>query len=257
MTRVDGGFMIRGRLGRIWLLAAAGCGVLLALAPAGSPAHAQYGPGGPGGADREQVVETEFGPLGPGDRDLLVRVRYAGLWEMPAGALAAERGTDERVREIGGFIAEEHAELDDRVVEVAAELGVPLPEAPLAQHQAFLDRIEDRSGQELDVEFVQLLREAHGEVYPVIAYTRAGTQNELVREFAVTAEEFIGRHMDYLESTGLVDWLHIPPPPGPAGSPSRFLGTEPAGVHPVLIWVLLGAAAVTGAVTAVRTIRPF
>ncbi|MGH3682923.1 MAG: DUF4142 domain-containing protein [Natronosporangium sp.] len=237
--------------GAAWLLAA-GCGVLLALTPAGSPAHAQYGSGG-----GQDVVETEFGPLGSGDRDLLVRVRYAGLWEMPAGTMAAERGADERVREIGGFIADEHAELDERVVEVAAELGVPLPDDPLAQHQAFLDRMDARSGQEFDLEFVQLLREAHGEVYPLIAYARAGTQNELVREFAVTAEEFIGRHMDYLESTGLVDWFHIPPPPGPAGKPSRFLGTEPAGVHPVLIWLLLGAAAVAGGVTVVRVIRPF
>lgn len=234
-----------------WLLAA-GYGVLLALAPAGSPAHAQYG-----SAEGQDVVETEFGPLGPGDRDLLVRVRYAGLWEMPAGTMAAERGADERVREIGGFIADEHAELDERVVEVAGELGVPLPDDPLAQHQSFLDRMEDRSGQEFDLEFVQLLREAHGEVYPLIAYARAGTQNELVREFAGTAEEFIGRHMDYLESTGLVDWFHIPAPPGPAGEPSRFLGTEPAGVHPVLIWLLLGAAAVAGGVTVVRVIRPW
>lgn len=243
--------MITCRPGRAgWLLAAAGAGLLMVLAAA--PAHAQYG----GGAAEPELVETEYGPLGPGDRDLLVRVRLAGLWEMPAGQMAAERGADERVREIGGFIAAEHAELDARVVEVAAELGVELPDQPLAQHQAFLDQIDGRSGQEFDLEFVQLLREAHGQVYPLIAYARAGTQNDLVRQFAVTAEEFIGRHMDYLETTGLVDWFHIPPPPGPGGTQSRFLGTEPAGVHPVLIWLLLGAAAIAGAITVVRTVRP-
>jgi len=225
--------------------------VLAAALAAGSPAHAQYG-----GGEGETVVETESGPLGPGDVDLLVRVRYAGLWEMPAGQLAAERGADARVREIGGFIAEEHAELDERVREVAAELAVPLPDRPMAPHQAFLDRMAGLSGQDFDLEFVQLLREAHGEVYPLIAYARAGTQNDLVREFAATAEEFIGRHMDYLESTGMVDWFHIPPPPGPAGAQSRFLGTQPAGLHPVLIWLILGAAAVAGAVTVVRTVRP-
>jgi predicted outer membrane protein len=245
--------MVACRPGRSrWLLAAAGLALALTLAPTGSPAHAQDG----GGTEGEPATPTEYGPLGPSDRDLLVRVRYAGLWEMPAGQLAADRGADQRVREIGEFIAQEHVELDQRVVEVAAELGVALPERPLAQHQAFLDRLDGASGPEFDLEFVQLLREAHGEVYPLIAYARAGTQNELVREFAETAEEFIGRHLAYLESTGLVDWFHIPPPPGPAGTPSRFLGAEPAGVDPVLIWLLLGAAAVTGVVTVVRTVRP-
>lgn len=233
-------------------IAGLGLLVLLATLAAGSPAHAQYG----GGGDGEAVVDTESGPLGPGDVDLLVRVRYAGLWEMPAGQLAAERGADARVREIGGFIAEEHAELDERVRQVAAELAVPLPDQPMAQHQAFLDRMAGLSGQDFDLEFVQLLREAHGEVYPLIAYARAGTQNDLVREFAATAEEFIGRHMDYLESTGMVDWFHIPPPPGPGGTQSRFLGTQPGGIHPALIWLVLGAAAVAGAITVVRTVRP-
>lgn len=236
-------------------------GLALALAPvAASPAYAaQPGDGRDGagtGDGASDLVQTEYGPLGAGDRDLLVRVRYAGLWEMPAGQMAAERGSDPRVREIGGFISEEHAELDQRVVEVADELGVPLPDQPLAQHQAFLNRIDSKSGAEFDLEFVQLLREAHGQVYPLIAYARAGTQNDLVREFATTAEEFIARHLEYLESTGLVDWFHIPPPPGPAGTQSRFLGTEPAGIHPALIWLLLGIAAAAGAATVIRTIRP-
>jgi predicted outer membrane protein len=235
-----------------WRAGAATLGLLLVLTglaglAIGAPAQAQAG---------GEAVETEYGPLGPGDRDLLVRVRYAGLWEVPAGQLAAGRGADQRVREIGGFIAAEHAELDERVREVAAELGVELPDQPMAPHQAFLDRLAGLSGPDFDLEFVQLLREAHGAVYPLIAYARAGTQNDLVRRFAATAGEFIGRHLDYLESTGMVDWFHIPPPPGPAGAPSRFLGTEPAGVHPFLIWLVLGAAAVAGAITVVRTVRP-
>lgn len=219
----------------------------LLVAP-GAPAHAQ--PGDP------EVVETEYGPLGSADRDLLVRVRLAGLWEIPAGELARERGTTEQIREIGQFIAEEHADLDEQVQQVADALGVALPDQPHADHQVFLNRLQDRTGEEFDLEFIQLLREAHGQIYPLIAYVRAGTRNDLIREFADTGEEFVGRHMAYLESSGLVDWLHIPPPPEPAGAPSRFLAAAPAGVSPVVIWMLLAAAAIAGTVTVIRTVRP-
>jgi predicted outer membrane protein len=229
------------------LLVAAGLGLLVAVLPTGAPAHAQ--------AD-QSVVDTEWGPLGPGDRDLLIQVKYAGLWEIPAGQMAQEKGVDERVQEIGGFIAEEHIELDLLTDEAAAKLGVTLPDKPFANHQVFLDRMEASAEGEFDLEFVQRLREAHGSIYPVIAYTRAGTQNDLVREFAQAGEEFVGRHMEYLESTGLVDWVHIPPAPGPAGATSRFLAADPAGVNPILVWILLGAAAVAGGVTVVRTVRP-
>lgn len=234
-----------------------------AYAQDGGPAHAQdggpaYAQGGEAAyaQDGGEVVETEYGPLGPGDRDFLVRIRYAGLWEVPAGEMAAERGTTEPVREIGRFIADEHTDLDQQVREVAATLGVPLPREPFAQHQSWLDQIDRQTGEDFDREFIQLLREAHGQVYPLIAYARAGTQNTLVRDFADVAEEFISRHMNYLESSGLVDWVHIPPPPEPAGAQSRFLASEPAGVNPILVWLLLGVAAVTGVVAVVRTVRP-
>lgn len=201
-------------------------------------------------------VETPYGPLGPADRDLLVRVRYAGLWEVPAGQMAAEKGSTEQIREIGTFIAQEHIELDEMTLDAAAELGVALPTEVHPDNQVFLDRMEAREGEDFDFEFIQRLREAHGEIYPLIAYVRSGTQNDFMRDFAKTGEEFVNRHMDYLESSGLVDWFHIPPPPEPHGTKSRFLSVYPAGVNPALIWLLLGVAAVGGGVTVVRTVRP-
>ena len=37
-------------------------------------------------------------PLSAADRDFVVRVRLAGLWEMQAGMMAASKGADPRVR---------------------------------------------------------------------------------------------------------------------------------------------------------------
>jgi predicted outer membrane protein len=70
---------------------------------------------GPASADNklpEGWTATEWGPLAPTDRDLLVKVRLAGLWEMPAGDQAQRRGVDPRVREVGAKLSAEHAELD-------------------------------------------------------------------------------------------------------------------------------------------------
>jgi predicted outer membrane protein len=263
-----------GRRRFIRRASAAGIGLLVAMFPAAaSPAHAQepapaadtqtgsYAPNPafalpPAFAQDGPVVETEWGPLTEADRELIVRVRFAGLWEIPAGQMAVDKGVDERVREIGAFIRDEHVELDAATVEVAGQLGVELPDEPFAENQLYLDRMNAAEGEEFDLEFVQRLREAHGQIYPLIAYARTGTQNSLVRQFADTGEDFVNRHMEYLESTGLVDWVHIPPPPGPAGAPTRFLSIEPAGVNPVFIWLILGAAAIAGAITIVRTVRP-
>src|SRR5262245_12621471 len=79
---------------------AAGWSVAAAAAPAEAP-------GLPDG-----WTATQYGPLGPADRDLLVKVRLAGLWEMPAGDAAQRRAADPKVREIGAKISAEHHALD-------------------------------------------------------------------------------------------------------------------------------------------------
>jgi predicted outer membrane protein len=155
-------------------------------------------------------VQTEFGPLGPADRHLLESVRLAGLWEGPTSEQAQQRASSSEVREVGRKLAEEHAQLDEQVRDVANQLGVLLPSAPSAQQMSVMDEITRQTGSDYDRMYVQRVREAHGNVLPVISEVRASTRNDLVREFAVTAHEFVNRHHGYLESTGLVDYSALP-----------------------------------------------
>ena len=194
------------------------------------------------GAAQAGWTQTEWGPLGPADRDLLIKVRQAGLWEGPTGQQAQQQAGSARVREVGGLLAAEHAELDEQVRDVSARLGVLLPNQPSSQQQAWMAEIAGRSGSDYDQTFVQLVRAAHGKVLPVIAEVRSGTKNELIRSFATTAAQFVTRHHEYLESTGLVDFSALPEPPAPDAAPPATV-VPPAATAP--------AAAVSTGVTAV------
>ncbi|MEV0455221.1 DUF4142 domain-containing protein [Catellatospora methionotrophica] len=195
---------------------------------------------------------TEFGPLGPADRDLLVRVRLAGLWEAPAGKQAQDRARSEKVKEVGHHISSEHIALDAEVLKVADRLGVPLPDRPNAEQQSWLDELNGLRGEPWDNAFAARLRVAHGKVFSVVAAVRAGTRNEMIREFAQQAVTIVMRHMTLLESTGLVDYSALPAPPTPVPAAARRTGGPPAP----LIWLILAAALATGAVTAARIRHP-
>jgi predicted outer membrane protein len=186
-------------------------------------------------------VQTQWGPLGPADRDLLVKVRLAGLWEAPTGQQAAQRGSSPAVRELGAFLAVQHAELDAEDRKVADQLGVLVPTSATQQQQAWMAEISAATGADYDRIFVQRLREAHGIVLPVIAEVRSSTRNDLVREFANLSDQYVTRHMQRLEATGLVDFHALPD-----HSPGLLSGARsPADlVVPLLVLVasLLGAA---------------
>src|SRR5256885_17248892 len=51
-------------------------------------------------------------PLSAADQDLLIRVRQAGLWEMPAGDWAMQHGTDAKLMPIGRTLMTDHGRLD-------------------------------------------------------------------------------------------------------------------------------------------------
>jgi predicted outer membrane protein len=172
-------------------------------------------------------TETQFGPLGPADRDLLSKVRLAGLWEIPTGQEMQQRASGQRVQEVGAQISKEHVELDAIVRQAANQLGVVLPNQPTEEQQGWMAEISASSGAEYDRIAVNRLRAAHGKVLPVISQVRAGTRNDVVRKLAITAATFVGRHHEYLESTGLVDYSALPEPQAP-GAP------QPASQSPAV-----------------------
>jgi predicted outer membrane protein len=152
-------------------------------------------------------------PLSASDRDFLVRVRQAGLWEGPAGQDAQVRSGNQLVREAGQHLIAGHAELDAKVLRLGAELNVPLPSEPSQAQQGWLaEMAATTTPQDFDRVFVNRVRAAHGTVYALVAQIRAGTRNSVIRRFAQRTMEVVLDHMSVLERTGLVDYGALPQP---------------------------------------------
>ncbi|MFE7169067.1 DUF4142 domain-containing protein [Streptomyces sp. NPDC057616] len=193
------------------------------------------GTGTAAGTLSAHTVPTRYGPLSDLDRDFVTRVRLAGLWELPAGQEAEQKGTTEAVRTAGQHLVEGHTFLDQRVRDVAAKLGLRLPNEPNAQQRQWLATLNAAQGTDYDRQFVNIARLAHGKVFSLVAQVRATTRNAQVRSLADDANTTVLDHIKVLEATGYVDWNALaqdmasastppltgsPAPPGPAADPS-------------------------------------
>jgi predicted outer membrane protein len=153
-----------------------------------------------------QTLRTSYGPLSALDQDFLVKVRLAGLWELPAGRQAQTKGTTPAVRTAGRHLVEGHGFLDERVRGVAARLNLALPDEPSDQQKQWLETLDAAQGAEYDRQFANILRLAHGRVFSVVAQVRASTRNSLVRDLADDANTTVLDHIKVLEATGYVDF---------------------------------------------------
>ncbi|MFH8559656.1 DUF4142 domain-containing protein [Streptomyces sp. NPDC017988] len=202
------------------------------------------------GLDRlnAETVPTDFGPLSALDRDFIAKVRLAGLWELPAGQQAEERGTTKAVRTAGRHLVEGHTFLDARVREVATRLGLELPSRPDSRQRRWLTELSRARGETYDEKFANILRRAHGKVFSVVAEVRANTRNSLVRALADDANTTVLDHITVLEETGLVDFEGLardaattgpppltrsPAPPGPTASPAPAAPVTPSPDFPL------------------------
>ncbi|MGI5506973.1 DUF4142 domain-containing protein [Lentzea sp. CA-135723] len=190
-------------------------------------------PGSSGTGD--EVVQTQWGPLGPADRDFLNRVKQAGLWEKPAGEKGkAKRPDQPKIQEACKHLIEGHTLLDNVVNRAGVLLGHTLPTEASDEQKGWLAEMDAANGDEFDAVFANRLRAAHGKVYAYAAQIRAGTKNELVRILSTQAMITVFDHMKVLEDTGRVDFagLESPAPlapPPPADNSTAAQGDQEQG----------------------------
>ena len=206
---------------------------------AGHAGHLATLSAGVAAADPGPSTDTSWGPLTAADRDLLVRVKLAGLWEVPAGEMAQTHSSDQRVKSVGQVLATDHRRLNQEVADAARKLQVTLPDEPTPYQRGWLAEMTPERGRAFDEASPTGCATAHGVSIAIVADDRASTRNTLVRAFATEATYVVMKHVSLLESTGLVapveaDVLTPPAPRGPITTPMVVVAV-----------VLVGAANLT------------
>jgi predicted outer membrane protein len=188
------------------------------------------------------IANTRYGPLTEADRDFVVKVRAAGLWEYPLGEVALKKGSTAEMREAGKHLIVGHAGLDDLCRKIAPELGITLPNQASPQQQQFVSTSAAASGPQFDSTASNIMRVTHGQIFPTVAKIRASTKNTLVRQLADLANDTVLDHITMLEKTRVVNFDQVdfqqttppklpkdqvtPPPPEP-GAPVVVLTPRP------------------------------
>lgn len=147
-------------------------------------------------------THTSAVPSSAADREMLVAVRQAALWETPVGQQAQQKATSPSVREAVARMSDELSLLSENVRAVADRLGVPLPSQPTARQQAWAAEISVESGADYDAAMLSHLRATCQATLTVIERTRAGTGSPEVRSLADEAAQVVGGHLRLLDRIG-------------------------------------------------------
>ncbi|MFI0779687.1 DUF4142 domain-containing protein [Streptomyces sp. NPDC021212] len=160
--------------------------------------------GGAGAAAASGAGAANSGPLSELDKTFLVKVRQAGLWEIPAGRMAQSQASSEAIKRAGTHLLDGHSKLDQLVREDAKALSAPIPDDASAEQHQWVEQLKAADGEKFDQLFVDLLRASHGKIFITIGEVRAATKNHMIRRLAQVTNDTVMDHMTVLEDTGLV-----------------------------------------------------
>lgn len=191
------------------------------------------------------------GSLKPVEREFITVIRFANLWEIPMGQLAAKRGTTQTIRDVGATILADHTKLNVDVQKLADQFGVQLPDQPTSSQRSWIAEISGKNGADFDTTFANRLRGAHGTVFGLVSEVRAETTNPEIRAFAQAANEIVMKHMTLLESTGLVGdhGMFAEASARTTAYPENRLGSKE-----IILAVVFGLGALIGTLLVVRTL---
>lgn len=158
------------------------------------------------------------------DQDVLTMVMQSGMWEIAAGNMARNQASATVVRTAAAALVTDDTALNQQAALAAEKLGVQLPGQPDNDQQGWLSQLHDEAGATFDHDYVNLVRQANGKVFTAVAAARAGTKNDLIKQFAQSAVDQVMKHMTVLEATKLVDSSALPDPALP-----QTTDQDPAG----------------------------
>lgn len=181
----------------------------------------------------QNATQTRFGQIDDTDRLFLAKVRQAGLWERPTCLRTQQQAGSGRVKEICRILADDHRQLDEEGRFVARQLNVGVPDQPAADQQAWMR-----------------------EFFSAIASVRASSRNDKMRLLAERANDMVNKHMNLLESTGLVQYDNLPHAAIGAPAVALAAATRPTPKDPNMLRLpVVALIAVTGLIAAVSIRR--
>jgi putative membrane protein len=139
-------------------------------------------------------AEGAKGSASEADRQFVVAAAAAGMAEVDMGKLAAQKGSTEKVRNVGERMVNDHSKAHAELKKAAQAAGLSVPAKPSAEHQKHMATLHRLSGQKFDREYLRIQDQDHDKAVALFKKQAQGGQNPGLRKFASSTLPTLERH---------------------------------------------------------------
>ena len=134
------------------------------------------------------------------DRNFARAAASGGLAEVELGRLANQKGQSPEARQFGQRMVDDHSKANTELKELAAAANIPLPNAPDAENQAMIERLEKVQGNAFDRDYIRGQITAHQETVQLFEYEIGSGQDSQLKAFASQALPVLFQHLEMAQN---------------------------------------------------------
>ena len=135
------------------------------------------------------------------DASFVQEAGIGGLAEVEMGRLAVQKAQDDRVRQFGQKMIDDHSKANDALQQAASQQGLNAPSAMDEKHKQTMNRLEKLSGSQFDSAYAKEMVRDHKEDVKLFE-KQANASGTPVEKFAADTLPTLKNHLVMAEALG-------------------------------------------------------
>ena len=144
-------------------------------------------------ADQAQVAQE--------DQDFAIEAAQGGLMEVRLGELAQQQAKAQAVKDFGQRMVEDHGEANDKLMQIAEQKGIELPQDLSEDAQQTVEELQQQSGAEFDEAYMDEMVSDHEDDVAAFEDYVENAQDQDLRAFAEETLPVLQEHLDLAKQT--------------------------------------------------------
>jgi putative membrane protein len=149
----------------------------------------------------DSKTNTSSSKLSSGDSDFIKEAAQGGMMEVQLGKAAQDKASNEKVKEFGKRMEQDHSKANDELKKIASDKGVQLSSDLDKKHKSKMDKLTKLSGAEFDRQYMRDMVSDHKDDIKKFQNEADKGKDADLKKFASQTLPTLKEHLQLAEST--------------------------------------------------------
>jgi putative membrane protein len=126
----------------------------------------------------------------------MTKAADGGMSEVQMGQIAQQKGSNQRVKDFGSMMVNDHSKANDELKSIAGQKSVTLPDSISAEHKKMMTDLQKKKGKDFDKAYIDMMVDDHQKDVSEFEKASNETKNPDVKSWIDKTLPTLRMHLD-------------------------------------------------------------